>query len=63
MRLVCILRTELPCRNLPPDHERSEIVHQRFIRQQRKGIWKKLFEIFKDNMVSEVVFAEKIKPY
>ena len=32
-----------------PDHGKWGTVHQKFIRWQRKSIWKKLFEIFKGN--------------
>ena len=35
--------------DLPPNYGKWGIVHQRFIRWQRKYIWKKLFDIFKGN--------------
>ena len=47
--VVWILRTGASWRDLPPDCGKWRTVHQRFIRWQRKGIWKKLFEIFKGN--------------
>ena len=45
--VVWILKTGSPWRDLPPDYGKWGIVHQRFIRWQRKGMWKKLFEIMK----------------
>ena len=42
-----ILKTGSPWRDLPPDYGKWGTVHQRFIRWQRKGMWKKLFEILK----------------
>ncbi len=35
---------------MPPDYGKWGTVHQRFIRWQRKGMWKKLFEILKDDV-------------
>ena len=45
--VVWILKTGSPWRDLPPDYGKWGTVHQRFIRWQRKGMWKKLFEILK----------------
>ena len=36
------------------------LVHQRFIRWQRNGIWKKLFEIFKGNKKFEWLMTDSI---
>ena len=47
--VVWIPRTLASWRGLPHDYGKWRTVHQRFIRWQRKGIWKKLFEIFKGN--------------
>lgn len=43
--VIWILKTGFPWRDLPPDYGKWGMVHQRFIRLQRKGIWRKLFEI------------------
>ena len=45
--VVWILKTGSPWRDLPPDYGKWGTVHQRFIRWQRRGMWKKLFEILK----------------
>ena len=45
--VVWILTTGSPWRYLPPNYGKSGTVHQKFIRWQRKGMWKKLFEILK----------------
>ena len=45
--VIWILKTGSPWRYLPPDYGKWGTVHQRFIRWQRKGMWKKLFEILK----------------
>ena len=45
--VVWILKTGSPWRDLPPYYGKWGTVHQRFIRWQRKGMWKKLFEILK----------------
>ena len=47
--VVWILRTLASWLGLPHDYGKLVTVHQRFIRWQRNGIWKKLFEIFKGN--------------
>ena len=47
--VIWILKTGSPWRDLPPDYGKWGTVHQRFIRWQRKGMWKKLFEILKDD--------------
>ena len=47
--VVWILRTGEPWRNLPTDCRKWGTVCLIFIRWQRKGIWKKLFEILKGN--------------
>ena len=47
--VVWILKTGSPWGDLPPDYGKWGTVHQRFIRWQRKGMWKKLFEILKDD--------------
>ena len=44
-----ILRTGSPWRDLPPDYGKWGTVHQRFIRWQRKGTWKKILDILKDD--------------
>ena len=44
-----ILRTGKPWRDLPPDYGKWGTVHQRFIRWQRKGTWKKILDILKDD--------------
>jgi transposase len=40
-----ILRTGASWRDLPPDYGKWGTVHQRFIRWQRKGTWKKILDI------------------
>ena len=35
--------------DLPSDYRECGVTHQRFIRWQRKGRWKKSFEIFKSD--------------
>ncbi len=45
--VVWILKTGSPWRDLPPDYGKWGTLHQRFIRWQQKGMWKKLFEILK----------------
>ena len=42
--VVWILKTGSPWRDLPPDYSKWGTVHQKFIRWQRNGVWKKLFE-------------------
>ncbi len=43
--VIWILKTGSLWRDLPPDYVKCGTIHQRFIRWQRKGIWKKLFEM------------------
>ena len=63
-------------RDLQFNYGKCGTAHQRFIRWQRKSIWKKLFEIFKGNKKFEWLMvdstyvkdqqhslAEGIKPY
>ena len=45
--VVWILKTGSLWMDLPQDYGKWGTVHQRFIRWQRKGMWKKLFEILK----------------
>ena len=47
--VIWILKIGSPQRDLPPDYGKWDTVHQRFILWQRKGMWKKLFEILKGN--------------
>ena len=47
--VVWILRRGEPWRDLPLDYGKFGTVYQRFIRCQRKDIWKKLSEILKGN--------------
>ena len=53
--VIWILRTRAIWRDLPPDYGKRVTVYQRFIRWQRNGIWKKLFEIFKGNKKFELL--------
>ena len=43
-----ILRTGSTWRDLPPDYGKWGTVHQRFMRWQRKGTWKKILDILID---------------
>ena len=63
--VIWILRTEVPCRDLPLDYGKWGTVHQRFIRWQRKGIQNKLFEIFKGNKKFEWLMIDSayVKAY
>lgn len=43
-----VLRTGSAWRDLPPDYGKWGTVHQRFMRWQRKGTWKKILDILID---------------
>ena len=62
-----ILRTGAPWKDLPPDYGKWGTVHQRFIRQSRKGIWERLLEILIDDPDFEQIMIDaghiKVHPH
>ena len=58
--VVWILKTGSPWRDLPPNYGKWGTVHQRFIRWQQKGMWKKLFEILKGDKNFEWLMLDSI---
>ena len=73
--VVWILKIRSPRKDLPPDYDKWGTVRHRFIRCQRKGMWKKLFEVLKGDVSFEWLIIDssyvkaqlglsaKIKPY
>ena len=56
--VVWILKTGSPWRDLPANYGKWGTVHQRFIRWQRRGMWKKLFEILKGDKNFELLIID-----
>jgi putative transposase len=56
--VLWLLRTGAPWRDLPPEFGRWHTAYMRFTRWHRNGVWKRLFEVVRQNVDLEAVFID-----